>query len=90
VEYNFIGQQEWPTNVVMPAAAQQFAEWSIGLLVAAFILWGIRNLIVRRDSALLICMIGGGVACVMEPPTPDAHVQILLSRSGPACFSGWL
>lgn len=67
MKYNFIGQQDWPTQVVMPAGGQQFAEWAIGFLVAAFVLWGIRNLVTRRDSALLICMISGGAACVMEP-----------------------
>ncbi len=40
---------------------------AIGSLVAAFVLWGIRNLVTRRDRALLICMIGCGAACVMEP-----------------------
>ena len=63
----FIGQQTWPTNVPLSAAAQTGAEIVMGGFVAIMVAWGIRNIVARRDPALLICMIGGLLTCVMEP-----------------------
>jgi hypothetical protein len=54
VAHSFIGQQTWPTNVVMPTSAQAVSEWVMGLFVGAMILWGVRNIIVRREPALVI------------------------------------
>jgi hypothetical protein len=69
---SFLGQQAWPTNVVMPSGAQTISEWAMGLFVGAMLVWGVRNIIVRRDSALVICMIAGYFTCVLEP-----HLMVL-------------
>lgn len=71
MKHDFIGQQQWPTNVVMPAGSQHIAEWVMGLLVGAAVLWGLRNILMRREPALLICMLGGALACVLEVHTMD-------------------
>lgn len=64
---SFIGQQAWPTNVVMPEGAQTISEWVMGLFVGAMLVWGVRNMIVRHESAIVICMIAGFLTCVLEP-----------------------
>ncbi len=65
--HSFIGQEAWPTNVVMPTGAQTVSEWAMGLFVGAMLLWGVRNIVVRRDAALVICMTAGFLTCVLEP-----------------------
>jgi hypothetical protein len=67
VAHSFIGQDTWPTNVVMPTGAQTVSEWVMGLFVGAMLLWGVRNIVVRREPALVICLVAGFLTCVLEP-----------------------
>lgn len=66
-KYDFyFGCQEFPVEAVMPAGAQFIAEIVTGALTLATILWGIRNLLTKKDARLLILMLIGLIAVLQE------------------------
>ena len=69
LKHDFIGQQEIPQNVVMPAISQTGAEIVMISAVGIATLIGLRNLLAHKDARLLICMVAGFAACLMETHT---------------------
>ena len=62
----YFGQLTYPVDAVMPAAAQSAAEIVTAGLTLALLVWGLRNVLVRRDARLLILMLAGMIAVGME------------------------
>ena len=62
----FFGVQELPLDAVMPATAQAIAECITGGLTAAAILWGLRNILVKKEPQLFVLMLVGLFAVMME------------------------
>jgi hypothetical protein len=65
MKHDFLGRQDIPVEAVMPALAQQVTEIAVGV-VLLITFWGVRNLIKRGDSCLLICMLAGFFAVLVE------------------------
>jgi hypothetical protein len=60
------GIQTIPLDAIMPSTAQMVAELTTGGLVLGAVIWGLRNIVVRKDPQLLILMIVGLLAVSME------------------------
>lgn len=66
LRHDYMGRQDIPVEAVMPAMAQQWAEYLVGGMIGLAVLWGIRKLLKEGDARLLICMLAGFIAIPME------------------------
>ncbi|HKY90590.1 MAG TPA: hypothetical protein VJM11_06090, partial [Nevskiaceae bacterium] len=66
MRHEYLGQAVRPLDAVMPALAQDAAEFLLGTLVVTAAFWGLVRYLRIRDSRILASLGAGLVACLLE------------------------